>query len=227
MFEAGYAGTFVRDIQLRFSEEDLEFRIRRVIDSRTAEEIELRVHDGRCHQLRIDPCPARDGRIEGAVITVLDIEELHQARSAAVLAGSFADAILESVPIPLMVLDADSRVLVANEAFLAAYGLQSEDVQNCRIEDLGLAQWGMPEFKGAVRRIQSGETAFEEFECQQNHPCLGKRAVLISARRVLWQGSARILIAFDDITVRRRAEALIASEKARLRKLPGNGCRAA
>ena len=216
--EAGYAGSFVRDIQLRFTEEDLEFRIRRVIDTRTAEEIELRVHDGSCHQLRIDPCPARDGRIEGAVITVLNIEELHQARSAAALAGSFADAILESVPIPLMVVDADFRVLVANEAFLAAFALQSADVHKCKIEDLGIAQWGMPEFKGAVRRIQSGESAFEEFECQQNHPCLGKRAVLISARRVLWQGSARILIAFDDITAQRRAEALIATEKARLEK---------
>jgi signal transduction histidine kinase len=214
----GYVGNPLRDIQLRFSDEDLEFRVRRVIDSRAAEEIELRVRDGRCHQLRIDPCPARDDRIEGAVITVLDIDELHRARSAAVLAGRFADAILEGVPIPLLVLDADFRILVANDAFLAAYALQSTDVQNCRIEDLGVTQWGMPEFRGAVRRIHSGETAFEEFECQQHHPSRGKRAVLISARRVLWQGSARILIAIHDITAQRRAEALMAREKARLKK---------
>jgi PAS domain S-box-containing protein len=213
-----YVGRPFRDIQLHFSEEDLESRIRRVIDSRAAEEIELRVRDGRCHQLRVDPCPARDDRIDGAVITVLDIEELYQARSAAVLAGRFADAILESVPIPLLVLDADSRVRVANDAFLASYGLQSAVVQNCKIEDLGTDQWGMPEFKGAVQRIQSGETAFEEFECQQHHPCLGKRAVLISVRRVLWQGSARILIAIHDITAQRRAEALMAREKARLKR---------
>jgi two-component system, chemotaxis family, CheB/CheR fusion protein len=220
MFSVGadYLGNPVRDIQLRFSEEDLAVRIRRVIDSRAAEEIELRVRDGRCHLLRIDPWVARDNRIEGAVMTVLDIDELHRARSAAILAGRFAEAILESVPIPLLVLDADSRVLVANDAFLAAYALESANVQNCMIDDLGSARWDMPEFKGAVRRIQSGQTAFEEFECLQDHPALGKRSVLISARRVLWQGSTRILIAIHDITAQRRAEALMAREKARLEK---------
>ncbi len=216
--QAGYAGRPLRDFQRRFSDEDLELRIRRVINTRAAEEIELRVRDGRCYQLRIDPCPARDNRIEGAVVTVLDIDELHQARSAAILAGRFADAILEAVPIPLLVLDADFRVLVANDAFLAAYLLHSGEVQHCRIEDLGVAQWDMPEFKGAVRRIHGGQSAFEEFECQQHHPTRGKRAVLISARRVLWQGSARILIAIHDITAQRRAEALMAREKARLKK---------
>ncbi len=214
----GYVGSPVRDIQTGFSDEDLEVRIRRVIDSRASEEIELRIRDGRCHQLRIDPCPVREDRIDGAVITVLDIDELHHARSVAVLAGRFADAILESVPIPLLLLDADFRVLVANEAFLAAYALQSEDVQNYMIEDLGAAQWGMPELKRAVRRIQSGETAFEEIECIQDHPGLGKRVVLISARRILWQDRTRILIAIHDITAQRRAEALTAREKARLKR---------
>jgi PAS domain S-box-containing protein len=215
---AGYVGNPIRDIQPGFSEEDLESRIRRVIDSRAAEEIEVRARDGRCHLLRIDPCLSRDDRIEGAVITVLDVDELHQARSAAVLAVRFADAILESVPIPLLVLDADFKVRAANDAFLADYGLQAADVQNCAIEDVGTAQWGTPEFKGAVRRLQSGETAFEEFECLQDHPGLGKRAVLISARRVLWQGSARILIAIHDITAQRRAETLMAREKARMKR---------
>jgi signal transduction histidine kinase len=215
---AGDAGKTLRDIPLGLSAKDLEFRILHVIESRAAEEIELPVRDGHCHLLRIDPCPAHDDRIEGAIVTMLDIDELRQARSAAVLAGRFADAILESVPIPLLVLDAELKVLVANDAFLAAYALQSADVQNCMIQDVGTAQWGMREFKAAARRLLSGETAFEEFECLQDHPGCGKRAVLISARRVFGQGSVRILIAIHDITAQRRAEALMAREKARLKR---------
>ncbi len=215
---AGDAGASFREILLRLSDEDLESRVRRVIDSGAPEEVELRIRDGRWHRLRAHPCAASTGRIEGAVITLIDIDELRRARSAAVVAGRFADAILESVPIPLLVLDADLKVLVANDAFLAAYALQAEDVQNRTIDDIGTSLWAMPEFKGAARRLLSGETAFEEFECPYHHAGLGKRVVLISARRVLWQGSARILIAIHDITAQRRAETLMAREKARLKR---------
>ena len=215
---AADVGNPVRNIQLPLSEENFEYRIRRAIDSRAAEEIELRVGDGHSHLLRIDPCPGRDDRIEGAIITVLDLEELRQARSAAVLAALLAEAILESVPIPLLVLDSDLKVVVANDAFLAAYALQSADVRNCMIEDVGTGQWGIPEFKDAVRRLLSGKTAFEQLECLQDRPGFGKRAVLISARRVLGQGSPRIIVAIYDVTAQRRAEALMAREKARLKR---------
>ncbi len=165
----------------------------------------------------------RDDRIEGAVITVLDLDELRKTRTEAILAARFADAILESVATPLLVLDADRKVLVANGAFLAAYALHSADVQNCRIEDVGTAPWGMPEFKAAVRRLLSGETAFEEIECLQDHPGFGNRVVEISARRVLGQDSARILIAIHDITQqkkRRRADGK--AESCRMKKPPGS-----
>ena len=216
--QAYNAGKPIRQILPDLSEEELESRVRRVIDNAAAEEIELRVRDGRYHRLHIHPCAARAGRIEGAVITLIDIEELRQARSAAVLAGRFADAMLESVPIPLLVLDADLRVLATNNAFLASYALEEADVQNRTIDDIGTPQWGMPEFQNAARRLLTGETAFEEFECSQHHPGLGKRVVLISARRVLWQGGARILVAIHDITAQRRAQALMAKEKARLKR---------
>jgi signal transduction histidine kinase len=215
---ASDAGNHVRDIRLRLNEGDLESRIRRVIDRRAAEEIELPVRDRRCHLLRIDPCLGRDGRIEGAVITALDLDEVRQTRNAAVQAGRFADAVLESVAIPLLVLDADLKILVANGGFLAAYRLQSADVQNCMIEDVGSAPWGTPEFEAAMRRLLSGETAFEELECLQDHPGFGQRAVLINGRRIIWQGGARILIAIHDITAQRRAEALMVTEKAHLKR---------
>lgn len=169
--------------------------------------------------MRIDPGPARDGRVEGAVITVIDIDdELRRARSSAVLAGRFADAVLESVPIPLVMLDADLKVIVANDAFLAAYAVQTADVQNCMIEDLGTARWHMLEFKRAVRRLLDGETGLEDIECLQDHPGFGKRTVRITGRRVLWEGSARILIAIHDITAQKRAEALMTREKAHLKR---------
>jgi len=211
-------GKPVHNIQLPLGEEDLESRIRRVIDSRIAEECELRMRGGRCHLLRIDPCPGHDDRIDGAVITAFDIEAMREARDAAVLANRFADAVFESVPIPLVVLDAELRIMRANRAFLADYALQLADLQNCAIETVGTARWDMPEFKGAVQRLLSGETAVEDVECLQDPPGPGTRAIRISARRVLWPGKDRLLIAIHDISALKRADALRLREKARFKR---------
>jgi two-component system CheB/CheR fusion protein len=213
----GHAGGTIGDLSPLFAGEHVQLRIRQVIDSGTPEEIELPDREGRFHLLRVQPCRSSDDCIEGAVLTLLDIDELRQARSAAVMARGFAEAILEAAPTPLLVLDSDLKVRIANGAFLAASALQPADVQNWRIDHIDKGQWGTPEFKGAVRRLLSGETAFEEFEFPQNHGA-GKRAVLINARRVVWQGSARILIAIHDIAPQGRAEAMMAREKTRLER---------
>jgi len=122
------------------------------------------------------------------------------------------------VPIPLLLLDSDLKVVVANDAFLAAYALQSAEVRNCMIENVGSGPWGIPEFKEAVQRLLSGKTAFAQIECLEDRPGFGKRTVLISARRVPWQDGARILIAIRDITAQRRAEGLLEKAKARTQK---------
>jgi two-component system CheB/CheR fusion protein len=87
-------GNPIHKIQLPLGEEDLEFRVRRVMDSSVAEECELRIRERRCHVLRIDPCHGRDDRVEGAVITAIEIDEMRQTRNAALLAARFAEAVL-------------------------------------------------------------------------------------------------------------------------------------
>jgi two-component system CheB/CheR fusion protein len=214
----GDVGRPVGDIRLGLSQEDLDPGIRRVIDSLAGEEIEMLDRDGRWHLLRIHPCRSGDNRIEGAVLTMLDIDQLRQARTSADLARSFAEAVVESVQIPLLVLKMDLKIRVANDAFLTAYGLRSADVQDRSLAEIDKARWSMPEFKKALTRLLSEETSSEILECLQDSPGAGKRTVLISSRRVLDRGSRQIVVAIQDITAQRRAEKVMMKEHTRLKR---------
>jgi len=207
----------IGDTRLRLGE-GLDSLIRRVIDTSTGEEMELLDREGRWNVLRVRPYRTADNRIEGAVLTMLDIDELHRAQTAADLAREFAESIVESVQIPLLVLKSDLRVRVANQAFLSAYSRRSADVEDRTLDEIGRAQWSLPEFKRALERLSNEETSSEDLECFQDIPGVGKRTVLINARRVREQGDHQILIAVQDITAHKHAERIMAKEQARLKR---------
>lgn len=208
------AGRPIHDVHLRLGE-DLDSSIQRVISTSAGEERELLDREGRWNVLRIRPYRTRDNRIEGAVLTMLDIDELHRAQTAADQAREFAESIVESVPIPLLVLKSDLRVRIANQAFFAVYGRGSRQVEDKTLDEMGEGQWSLPEFKRALARLSRQETSSEEIECLQDIPGLGKRAVLINARRIRQQGEHQILVAVQDITVHKQAQQIMAREHAR------------
>ena len=210
-------GRPIGDTRLRLGE-NLDSLIRRVIDTSTGEEMELLDREGRWNVLRVRPYRTAGRRIEGAVLTMLDIDDLHRAQTSADRAREVAESIVESVQIPLLVLKSDLRVRVANHAFLAAYGRRSADVEDRELEDIGKAQWSLPELKRALTRLSNQETISEDLECLQDIPGIGKRTVLINARRVHQHGEDQILIAVQDITPHKHAERIMAKEQARLKR---------
>ena len=211
------AGRPIGDIRLRLGE-NLDSLMLRVIATANGEEMELLDREGRWNVLRVRPYRTRDNRIEGAVLTMLDIDELHRAQTRADQAREFAESIVESVQVPLLVLKSDLRVRVANQAFLSAYGRRPADVENRALDEIDEAQWSLPEFKRALTRLSNDETSSEELECLQDIPGVGRRTVLINAKCVRQQGAHQILIAVQDITAHKHAERIMAKEQARLKR---------
>ncbi len=211
------AGRPIGDIRLRLGE-NLDSLMRRVIATAHGEEMELLDREGRWNVLRVRPYRTRDNRIEGVVLTMLDIDELHRAQTAADQARELAESIVESVQVPLLVLKSDLRVRVANQAFLSAYGRRPADVEDRALDEIDEAQWSLPEFKRALTRLSNEETSSEELECLQDIPGAGRRTVLINAKRVRQQSEHQILIAVQDITAHKDAEQIMAKEQARLKR---------
>lgn len=188
---------------------DLQEFIAEVISSVRANEREVQDKDGRWYSLRVRPYLTVDNKIDGAVVVLVDINELRQALD-------YAQAIIGTVRQPLIVLDGDLRVRTANRSFYQDFHVSQKETENRFIYDLGNRQWDIPKLRTALEEVLPRNNQFENFEVEHNFNRLGHRTMLLNARRLVQPGtnSHLILLAIEDITERKLGlEALRASEE--------------
>lgn len=187
-------GRPIGDIRLRIREEDLDALVRRVIATLTGEEVEILDREGRSHLLRVRPYRTADHRIEGAVLAMIDIDQMRRAQNLADAALEFAESLIESVQTPLLVLNRDLRVRMANPIFLAVYGLQLSEIENQPLHALGINQWNSPRLGAALARLARGETWFEDLEFEQEvaNPEAANKASGLASRRIVMINGRRI-----------------------------------
>ena len=136
--------------------------------------------------------------------------ELQQRNAQAQEAREFADAIVETVREPLLILDADLRVQRANRAFYQFFQVMPADTERRRIFELGGGQWNIPALRALLEELLPTNHAFADYEVEHTFPGIGRRIMLLNAGRI--DSVPLILLAMEDITERRRAE----GEKQRL-----------
>jgi two-component sensor histidine kinase len=124
-----------------------------------------------------------------------------------------AQAIVDTIRDPLLVLDQDLRVVSANRAFYQAFRMKLQDVHGRPVYGLGDGQWDIPELRLLLEGVAPQHAAMEAFEVERDFPVIGRRAMLLNAREVFFQKSSRklILLAIEDVTDRRAAEREIAN----------------
>jgi PAS domain S-box-containing protein len=123
-----------------------------------------------------------------------------------------AQAIVDTIRDPLLVIDQHLRVVTANRAFYQMFTMTRQDVQGRSVYGLGDGQWDIPELRLLLKDVAPHHTVMEAFEVEQDFPVIGRRAMLLNAREVYNQRNARklILLAIEDVTDRRAAERQIA-----------------
>lgn len=124
------------------------------------------------------------------------------------LRDPYAASIVETVRQPLVVLDADLRVRFANRSFYKTFQVLPEKSEGRLLYELGAHQWDIPELRELLERITSGRHEVQDYECDQRFPTIGRRTMLLNARRLRQPGkrSPLILLAMEDITDRKRVE---------------------
>ncbi len=129
-------------------------------------------------------------------------------------AQTLAQAIVDTIHEPLLVLDAQLRVLAAGRAFYETFKVAPVHTIGRLLYSLGDGQWNIPALRLLLETIIPEQTAMDGFEVDHDFPGLGQRKMLLNARKVLYETSAdaTILLAFTDVTARR----LIEQEKAEL-----------
>ena len=142
-----------------------------------------------------------DNTIDGAIATLVDIDDLKRARD-------FAEAVVATVRDPLVVLDAGLRVRTANQAFYGLFHMESRDVVGHQIYEIGDLRWDIPKLRELLENILPKQTVMMDFELEQTYPGIGLRTMLLHAREIRQSdGERMILLAVNDITAARRAGA--------------------
>jgi PAS domain S-box-containing protein len=123
-------------------------------------------------------------------------------------ARPLAQAIVDTIRDPLLVLDQNLRVVTASRAFYQTFRLDRQDIQGRPVYGLGDGQWDIPELRLLLEDVAPRHAVIEAYEVERDFPMIGRRSMLLNAREVFNQKDARklILLAIEDVTDRRAAE---------------------
>ncbi len=121
---------------------------------------------------------------------------------------SVEEAIVDTVREPLVVLDDALRVVVASRSFYRAFTVTPQDTEGRLLYELGNGQWNIPALRDLLAAVIPQHTTIEEFEVEHDFPIIGRRTMLLNARKVFYEGnnSTSLLVAIEDVTERRMLE---------------------
>ena len=199
---AGDVGRPIGDLKLSVEVPDLEALLGEVLETLAVREREVQARDGHWYSMRIRPYRTADNRIDGAVISFVDIDVLKRGLELAQAARDQAQAIVATVREPLVILDADLRVVTANRSFYAVFQVTPEETERQSIFELGNRQWDIPKLRTQLEEVLSRDSAFENFEVEHHFEAIGRRVMRLNARRVLSAAEqpAWTLLAIEDVT---------------------------
>jgi two-component sensor histidine kinase len=129
---------------------------------------------------------------------------------------SLAQIIVDTVREPLLVLDADLKILVASTSFHRSFQLGLDEVEAKSLFALDAGAWDIPALHLLLERSLADHAVVAGFEVIHDFPRIGPRVMLLHARKVLDEGNTprMIVLGFEDVTERRAIE----QEKDRLLK---------
>ena len=148
------------------------------------------------------------------LITVND--ELQAKNAALAQARDFAMSIVETVRQPLLVLDTDLRIRMANRAFYRTFQVSPLEAEGQVIYSLSRGSWDLPGLRDSLDGLLQGGNSFPDFEVEQDFPGVGRRSLVLGGCRI--NHLKMILLAVDDITERKLAQQALRKSEEHLRQ---------
>ena len=121
---------------------------------------------------------------------------------------TLAQGIVDTIHVPLLVLDQDLRVETAIRAFRQTFRMTRQSIEDRAVYALGDGQWNNPALRFLLENVAAPHTVMEGYEIEREFPGIGRRSMLLNAREVVNQRNVGklILLTIEDVTERRAAE---------------------
>ncbi len=194
-------GRPLSDLRPNLDVPEFERHIADVMDSLTARELDVQDRQGRWHSLRIRPYRTLENKIDGVILALVDIDAGRRALVQAQEAQSMAEAVVEAMPQPLLVLDGELWVKTANQAYYQMFRARPEKTVNRFVFTLGHALWNTPKLRELLEDILPKRSHFEHFEVSADIPGVGRKRLVLNARHVADAGRKTqwILLAVEEV----------------------------
>ena len=116
--------------------------------------------------------------------------------------SKYAENIVNTVREPLVVLDADLRVISANRSFYQTFKINPKETEGQLLYNLSNKQWNIPKLRKLLEEILPSNTTIEDYELEHDFETIGKKNMLLNARRIYRETNKTqmILLAIEDTT---------------------------
>ncbi len=201
-------GRPLNNIKLNINVPNLEQIILEVIDTSIVFEQEIQDFKSRWYNLRILPYKTSENHIDGAVLILIDIDALKQSAEQVKAARNYSEGIVRTVRQPLLVLDADLKVITANEAFYHTFEITPDRVEKKLFAKIQKGAWNIPELQNKLSKVISENQELIDFEISHEFGIMKVKTMLLNAWAISQSltDNTLILLAIADITERKQFE---------------------
>ncbi|MBP8976233.1 MAG: PAS domain S-box protein, partial [Bacteroidetes bacterium] len=162
------------------------------------------------------PIKDKNGVVIGVVLVFRDQTKERQAQRALQEEKEFAQSIIATLQVPLLVLDEHFNIVTANRAYYQSYQCYDEEILQKNIFEIQNQQWNHPELRSLLINELSQNNHQEDIEIK-----IAERIFQFNAQHLYREGTNTnlILLAIEDITDRRKAEENIRTSEAKFRSI--------
>ncbi len=151
---SGDIGRPIGNISPNIQVDNLKEKIIDVIDHLEPKELEVKDNDDNWFSMKIRPYRTLDNKIDGVVISLIDVGTMKKSYEDALEGKKFAEAVFNTVREPLIILRSDLTVKEANKSFYLKFELMKDEVISKSIYNIGKGEWKNPDFKKFIEKIK-------------------------------------------------------------------------
>ncbi|HTN37908.1 MAG TPA: CheR family methyltransferase [Arachidicoccus sp.] len=137
-------------------------------------------------------------------------QELQDSNQKSELNRRFAEEAIATLHEPLLILGENYIIKSANDAFYKVFQLTEEETEGKLLFDLQQKGWEMPQLRSALLKVKKEKEKLIVVVITHTFPSIGEHTICFNIKPIYREnGEQLILLALNDITIRKRAEKVL------------------